>query len=163
MQTVVDCSKVANGNDQSLYDKIGQWLTSLTPQDKIGYLKKLKLKPSQFHFAFDAIQYALLHHQQSSISQLELKQPSQPQPQQEEKEKEEKEEEEEEEDAMDIAWKKFRLQVKRRLLGENAYIKKFEKEQLQKELEILYDESHQRFEKCSKHCLRVIASIGDMI
>ena len=159
MQTVIDLSNTNNGDNQSIYDKIGQWLISLTSQDKSGYLKKLKLKPSQLHFAFDAIQYALLHHQQSTIPPKESKQSSQAQPSQEEKENEE---EEEEEDAMEIAWKKFRLSVKRRLLGENAYIKKYEKEQLQKELEIMYEEIHQRFVKCAKHCLRVIASMDVM-
>ena len=163
MQTVIDLSNTNNGDNQSIYDKIGQWLISLTSQDKSGYLKKLKLKPSQLHFAFDAIQYALLHHQQSTIPPKESKLTSQTQAQPSQEEKENEEEEEEEEDAMEIAWKKFRLTVKRRLLGENAYIKKYEKEQLQKELEIMYDEIHQRFVKCAKHCLRVIASMVVMI
>lgn len=113
------------------------WLQLLTEQDRSTYPKVLKLTPGQTNFAFEAVQYTLLQQQQQQQQSAEAG--------------------ESEED--DQQARQFRLQVKRRLLGENVHIKSGGKEAMQKELEALYSEIVERFERCTKHCARVMRQL----
>jgi histone acetyltransferase 1 len=138
MRDTVDCEWLLLALTPKAAANAESWLQLVAGQDRATYPKRLKLTPAQTNFAFEAVQYTLLHQQQ---------------------EQQEEQGGGDDEAKDDQQLRQFRLQVKRRLLGDNAHIKAGGKEAMQKELEALYGEMAERFERCRKHCVRVMGKI----
>jgi GNAT superfamily N-acetyltransferase len=163
MRDTVDCEWLAAAMPAGLlagHDGVEEWVTATSPQARADHAARLKITPSQAHFAFEAMKYALLHRRLAAAeaaadatgvcAEAEADAPAAAAA-------------EAAVDSCEADLKAFRLAVKRRLLGENPHLKAAGKEAMQKELDALYAEMVERYQKCEKHCLRAVAArIGEV-
>lgn len=156
MRDTVDCEWLAAALPVGLtgHKDVEQWVTSASPQARADHAARLKITPSQAHFAFEAMKDALLRRRlavaeayveataagavagaDASAAAAEANDAV---------------------ESCEADLKAFRLVVKRRLLGENPDLKAAGKEAMQRELDALYAEMAERYGKCAKHCLRAV-------